>query len=243
MSDDVVWRFHVEAYTPETMPMARLAEYLGELAKLLGQPNAVHFLRLEAGSTDMLARVEREAAPKALAQAEAVRIGKGPPDAVRAFHRLNQMLGDDNGSGSLTAEGGAQIIAFPGARRPVSEYATVSERGSIDGELIRIGGKKDPVHLTLQWGSIDYSGIEVSRAKAEELGKFLFRPIRLFGDGRWFRTADGEWLLDRFRVDSFDVLDAEPLPAALLRLRTAASGDWAKGGLEVLDDLRHGDAH
>lgn len=243
MSGDLVLRFRVEAYTPQTIPMSRLAEYLEELAKLLGERQSVHFVRLDEGSTDIVHRVEREAAPKALARAEAVRAGTAPVDAVRAYHRLNHMLGADNGSGRLTEEDGAQIIDFPGVRRPATEYGMINQRGSIDGQLIRIGGKKDKVPLTLQRGAIDYTGVFASRPKAEELGKVLFRPIRLFGDGRWFRTAQGAWELDHFDVDSFKVLNPEPLSRAVADLRALAADGWSGDAYEELDELRRGDLH
>ena len=43
------YRFHIEAYSPDTMPMARLADYLADLAKMLGQEKSVHFLKVEGG--------------------------------------------------------------------------------------------------------------------------------------------------------------------------------------------------
>jgi len=45
------YRFKIDAYTPDTMPMSRLAEYMRELSEMLGEPSAVHFERLEPGST------------------------------------------------------------------------------------------------------------------------------------------------------------------------------------------------
>jgi hypothetical protein len=35
------YRFRIDAFTPETMPMARLAEYMSQLAQLLGEPTYV----------------------------------------------------------------------------------------------------------------------------------------------------------------------------------------------------------
>lgn len=241
MSDDVVMRFHIEAYTPDTIPMARLAEYIGELAKLLGDPTAVHFVCLEPGSTNIVHRIEREAAPKAMVRAASVRLGNGPVDALRAYQKLNRLLGEDNGSGALLDERGAEIIVFPGVKRPAGDFNTVMERGSIDGKLVRVGGKRDPVPLLLERGDIDYSGVVASRDIAESLGKVLFRQLRLFGNGSWFRTADGEWLLDRFRVESFEVLDPAPLAVAVQELRAAAAGEWVHGVLRDIHLLRQGD--
>ena len=39
--------FYVDAYSPETIPMAKLAEYMSDFAALLGRENAAHFAGLE----------------------------------------------------------------------------------------------------------------------------------------------------------------------------------------------------
>ncbi len=37
------YTLYIKAYTPETIPMARLAQYMQNLAALLGHDRAVHF--------------------------------------------------------------------------------------------------------------------------------------------------------------------------------------------------------
>src|SRR5450755_4721417 len=86
------FRFSIDAYTPETMPMARLAEYMKQLAEILGEPGAVHFERLETGSTVLVHKVEREAVPKVRERTAAVQRGDAPRDALRAFHAVNRLL-------------------------------------------------------------------------------------------------------------------------------------------------------
>ena len=49
------YRFAIDAYSPDTLPMS-------DLARLLGNTKRVHFRCLEAGSTVMVHRVEPEAA-------------------------------------------------------------------------------------------------------------------------------------------------------------------------------------
>lgn len=242
--DDDLLRFHIGAYTPDTMPMARLASYLAELAKLLGEQHAVHFVRIEPGSTNVVHKVDREAAPKAEARLKAVRAGHGPEDARRAFFRINSMLEEDGGSGDLTDASGAEIIVFPGATPTTTAYRAVVEHGSIEGKLIRIGGKNERrVPLMLQRGVIDYSGAHASKAEAEDLGKVLFKPVRLYGRGRWLRSSHGEWLLDTFSVESFEVLEDKPLSGALTALRRAARGAWADGAVDAMNGLRTGDTN
>ena len=98
MSESDEYRLKIEAYTPDTMPMERLAEYLAELAQMLGESTSVHFVRLEPGSTSVIHRIEREAVPKIKTRTASVRRGIGPRDSVRAYRKINRMLREDNGS-------------------------------------------------------------------------------------------------------------------------------------------------
>jgi len=46
------YEFHIDAFTPATIPMARLAQYLAELSVLLDQPERVHFEKLKKVAFD-----------------------------------------------------------------------------------------------------------------------------------------------------------------------------------------------
>src|SRR5271165_803848 len=46
---------------------------------------------------------------------------------------------------------------------------------------------------------------------SEDLANPLRARGRLFGSGKWVRGPDGEWLLSRFNVDRFQVLEEEAL--------------------------------
>ncbi len=100
------YRFKIDAFTPDTLPMARLAEYMASLAELLGEPTAVHFKKLEAGSTILVQRIDREAVPKVRQRTSAVRRGDASQDATRAFKAINKLLRDDNASGVLQLKKG-----------------------------------------------------------------------------------------------------------------------------------------
>ena len=51
--------FVIDAYSPETLPMSRLAEYMAQLATLLGEKSHVHFVELAAGSAKLVHAVGR----------------------------------------------------------------------------------------------------------------------------------------------------------------------------------------
>src|SRR6266446_6603263 len=108
------FRFKIEAFTPETMPSARLAEYIAELATVLGETNAVHLVALEPGSTVLAYHIEHEAIPKVRDRTGAVRRRDAPRDALDSYRNLNKMLREDNGRAVLRERRGPSILEFPG---------------------------------------------------------------------------------------------------------------------------------
>ncbi|MHB8528565.1 MAG: hypothetical protein ACYC8V_03525 [Caulobacteraceae bacterium] len=218
MDGDNEFRFRISAYTPTTMPLGRLAEYLAELAKILGEDQAIHLIELEESSTVLVHKIDNEAVPKIRDRAMAVQEGRAPADAMKSFRRVNKMLRDDNGAGALL-EGVAEILEFPGNRAVMPPYMSVAERGEIDGEVVRIGGMGDPVPILLSTEGRTVSGCWARRSIAKPLAQRLFEPVRLFGEGRWVRSPLGQWTLSAFRIDSFKELDDEPLSEIVNKLR------------------------
>ena len=135
------YRFKIDAYTPETIPMSRLAEYMHDLAALLGEKEHVHFVRLEEGSTRLVQRIDRESVPKVQARgAIDVIEGEGPEDALRAFKALDRRLAADNALGHIYQDDGAEIIHFPGCEKAKPPtFGAFNQPGSLDGLLIKIG--------------------------------------------------------------------------------------------------------
>ena len=64
MADKREYRLKISAYTRETMPMKRLAEYLSDMAILLGDEKGVHLIAVESGSTCPVILVDWEAEPE-----------------------------------------------------------------------------------------------------------------------------------------------------------------------------------
>lgn len=234
------YRFKIDAYTPDTMPMARLAEYMAELATILGEPTAVHFERLEASSTVLVHRIEREAVPKVRARVASVRRGDAPADAERAFKAVNRMLREDDGVAALAdRKGGAIIIRFPGRDEVQEAYPQVREYGSIDGEIVGIVGADKTVHVRLLIDGKQVSGCWTDRRIGKELGHLLYEPVRLFGKGCWSREGNGTWSLVSFKIEGFEKLKAAPLSEALADIRSIPftfDGD----AFEELSAIRHG---
>jgi hypothetical protein len=235
---DTIYRFKIEAYTPETMPMARLAEYMAELATMLGEPKSVHFQRLLPGSTVLVHRVEREAAPKVRERIKNVRIREAPAEALRAYQRVNKMLRDDNGVGALQ-ERGATIIKFPGREQAEEKYPPIRQHGTIDGVIVGIGGLDQTVHIRLMIEDARVSGCWTDRAIAKRLALHLYEPVRLSGRGSWSREAEGGWTLTSFKIEGFEPLRDTGLVEALAELR-AIPLQFGPGTLAELQMIRHG---
>lgn len=241
------YTLHINAYSPETIPMARLALYMQQLAALLGHENSVHFKALELGSTRLVSRVDHEEVPKVAHRLTLVRRGDGPPDAAKAQGEIDRLLAEDNADGVIfEADGDVPIIAFPGVKRPRPEvYGPFNQEGSLDGLLISIGGADQTVHVQLQAGDVKYVGIETDRDTARQLAKHMYEPIRVSGVGRWLRDAEGRWILKKFRLQSFIVLRAEGLREAADRLRRIEGSGWSEleDPLNALKGLRGGSTH
>lgn len=236
------FRFVVDAYTPGTFPMGRLGEYLVDLAKVVGEQDSVHFDRLEAGSTQVVHRVQWEAVPKVRERIRAVRHREAPREALDAFDAINERLLHDNASGRLVESDGRKVIEFPGVKtRQQTEYGPFSEAGTLTGVVIGIGGKNDPVSVHLEDGEILHY-CHAKREVAKMLAPHLFgTPVRVSGLGRWHRDAHGDWEMKDFRIQSFTTLDASSLGQLVQRLR-GVKGSWKnrKDPLADIAKLREG---
>jgi hypothetical protein len=234
------YRLKIDAYKPETMPMARLAEYMRELANLLGERDAVHFLKLEPGSTVLVHKVDHEAIPKVRARIASVRRKDAPREALRAFDGMNKLLRDDNAVASLHEhKGGAVVIRFPGREEAEEDFPSVRQQGAIDGRIMRVGGEDETQPIWLEAEGKKISGCFTSRAIAKELGKRMYESVRLFGRGRWKRDNDGNWSLLDFKIESFEPLEEIPLSDALAQLR-AIPTEWDDKSYAELEVIRHG---
>ena len=244
---DLELRFKIDAYSPKTIPMERLGEYLAALGAMLGETDDVHFERLVPGSTCILHRVEGEAAPKVEQRISELRTGTADVVHINAYKRINDLLKADNASGNLTREDGTgQVLVFPGknALEPARPEVVV-QPGTIDGIVIRLGGKDATVPVLVQDGSSTYK-CTTTRELARSLGHHLFgRELRFMGEAKWMRHESGAWSLDHFTIADFIELDDTPLTDIVAQLR-GMPGDWGTNG-DAFDELRHmrdeGDEH
>lgn len=239
------YRFTIaDSFTPETLPMERLAEYAAALAKLLGEQQNVHFRSIEAGSAVLVATVDPPAERNVRDRVINVRDGGGPGDARKAFADLDDLLRKDNATGLLSDDAGGIVIPFPGRNRPEpTVYGPFREDGTVDGQLIRVGGKDDTVPVHLRDGTIIHK-LVCTPEIARRIAPHLYGPtLRVHGTGSWVRTGGGVWELRNFRISEFEVLDDASLLTVVGNLRKVKGSDWSTvpDPVRALLAERHGD--
>ena len=211
-----------DSFTPATFPMARLAEYLADLATVLGEKERVHFLELRDSSTAVVHVVDLEAVARVRERLHAARIGEWDSEARNAHARIQRRLHQDNARAVLRVAGNEEerLLSFPGASRDSEEqYGPFSEHGQLYGVPISVGGKRQIVNVRLQDGDRIHS-CEADREVALRLAPLLFHHhLRVYGTGRYLRESEGQWEMRSFRISHFDKLDDRPLAETVERLR------------------------
>lgn len=222
------YQFKIDAFTPDTLPMARLAGYLVQLATLFGNAERVHFDKLKRGSAVIQTRVEAQAVPKVDARLRQVGAPDAPEDLLKNYQILNKMLRDDNATGVLRKTKGAAIIKFPGKKTPIAETIRVVETGSLDGTLIRVGGTDDTVPIWLQDtdGVIHYCNTRDKQIARELAAYYLGPTVRVHGSGRWRRNQEEIWELEEFTIASFDRLAERTLAQTVAAVRAIPGNEW-----------------
>ena len=210
------------------------------LAELLGEPEHVHFNRLTPGSLNVNLRVDWEAAPKVRARADAVREGTALTDAMNAYRTINKMLREDNGTGGFKQDKErGKILYFPGRDEVLAKPLTIKQRGTIEGQLIRVGGADRTAHLILQLEDKRQSDCVTTRRLGKRIAPHIFDFVRVHGLGKWARDENGDWEIVEFKVDDFEHLDEARLSESISDLRSLAD-DWDDFALSELDEIRKG---
>jgi hypothetical protein len=229
--DAVRLSFKIDAFQPDTIPMARLAEYMTDLATMLGEKADVHFVGLEDGCVQLIHEVTRTAYPKIQERASAVRTGTAPTEAMNAYRALNRKLALDNTFAIYAELGGAddaEILKFPGVREPKPiEILPVEQPGTLVGVVQGVGGRTindARVRVYIDTGDVVHECV-AARAIAKSLGPFILGEERRFeGSATWQRDADGAWSLKRFVITHHEPIEGLTLSEVVERMRAVPSG-------------------
>lgn len=222
MPNEDTYTLYIDVFTPRTIPMQRLADYMRDFAAFLEHKEYVHFDKLESGSLAIRAVIEPPAQSKVYRNVEEIRLGGGPKQAREARDRIEERLAEDNAVGHIL-HGDRKVIEFAGrSRRVESELGPIEEPGAIDGEVVEIGGRDETINVCLRTEGRSYQKCVTSRDVARKLAQHLWGPpVRVEGKARWVRMESGVWQLRRFEILSFHCLDETPLTKLFENLRSS----------------------
>lgn len=228
--------------TPDQIPMARLADYMAQLAVLFGEQDCVHFARVEGGSVALVANIESGTPLQKVQQRiNRVRLGTAPSDATGAFAAINKMVSSDRGTAQLKF-GSAVILRFPGtAVEDVAAPITMHDHGALTGKLYAMfEGNNGTISARIRPRiGTSYIPCTVEPAAVRELRGFLTEAVRVQGRGIWARSSNGSWACKSFHiVQVYGVKDAS-LRDAINQLR-AIDADWPDDPLGHWVDERDG---
>jgi hypothetical protein len=213
--------FVIPAFTPETMPLDRLLQYLREIAELFGVAHDMHLVRIERSSTTPVFKMKLAVADAARKHVGLIRQGKGTARQQRAYQQIRQMARrDGDGLVSLNDRHGV-ILDFP-PEPDTAEITDVRQATTFDGVLLRIGGSGENIPILMQGlGGETHAGFTAPRSLAKQMARQIFEPVRVSGIGSWDRSASGTWTLVRMLIQSYEPLEAEELGDVMARLRAA----------------------
>jgi hypothetical protein len=236
---DKEYTLRIDSFTPKTLPAARFAEYVTQLAKMFGENHGVHFKELTEGSAKLALFIDAPERQKVRQRVAGILDGSSPKETIVAHQNLNEMLAEDGAIAELVGDNGAVVLEFVGRNKPKPiNYGPFQQEATVRGQLVRIGGQDATSHVILQDGSLTLSGISTSRSLATELGKYLYGPtISLSGRGKYFRLESGEWKMVSFTAVSFEILDDRPLSEIVTDLRAVQGSDWGNSEDPIRDLL------
>src|SRR3546814_8053942 len=101
------------------------------------------------------------------------------------------MMEQDRVDGVLQAAD-ANILQFPKAKAAPPPMVVIKQ-GSVQGRLYVVGGKDETVPVRLEGAGGETLLCEADTALAEQLGKLLFKYVRVHGKGEWESRPHGGW--------------------------------------------------
>lgn len=235
-------RFVIDAFTPDTLPMSRLAEYLKQFSELLGNDASIHFDKVGKKCAALISYSDATATPKIRQRFEEIIEGTAPKPAIKSNATLYYMLLADNAIGYIDLDE-SKLIEFPGRKRaPQQRIGPVRRKSIVDGQIFQIGGKDETinVHLRNPERPNETYRCEVSISLARKLAPhFLLGKVRLFGEADWYRN-DTSWLMspNSFSADDFEPLAECGLNKTIQDVRQIFVD--VKSDAALLERLRHG---
>lgn len=166
-----------------------------------------------------------------------------PEEALRAIENINAHLRKDNASADLLSPQLSKLLEFQGAKaeRPI-EWPSINQASELYGIPVWVGGRAELSNVNLLDGEREWKCL-AERAKAISIAHHLYSAtLRVCGKGRWRKTPGGNWDLERFVIDDFDILKNSDVEQTVADLR-GVKAKWKSllDPLGKLDAIRSGE--
>lgn len=243
MADFEELSFVIPGYTPDTMPLNRLLDYLQQISLVLGSPEKLHLVAVRESSCAPVFHTDIATALAVKERAHRVQRGDGTKRQIDSLNQIRRMLREDGISKRPALLRSTKSIFLQIDAAPTEmTLSGIRQSSSVDGALIKIGGAGENASIQLQDldGKI-ISGFTAKRSIAKDLAHHMWDPVRLHGVGQWGRDSEGDWSLERMQVNSFELLEDESLAVTLGKLR-GANVAWPVDAVDRLLAERNGDA-
>ena len=245
MNDKERFHFRIDALTPDTIPMVRLAQYLACLSEMYGNQEDLRFKGLVKGSAVL--RVETAPDVAVLIRERLLRLNSTDADPAlrRSYDSLNSLLAEDNAVATVRQPKGKNLLAFPG-RKSVKkpDIITIAQHTTIDAVVVRIGGRDETIPVMVQNQEGQFINCTIrGKASAKELSAYyLGSPLRISGRGDWVRSECGQWSIERLNIQSFEEIDDAPLLEIFENLRNINGMGWkdVESPIEYWESIRSG---
>jgi hypothetical protein len=222
MAEQGEFRFEIADFTPMSLSMKRLNEYLPPLVDLFGYEDHIHLIRVDDGSAVPCIIAENHIVKTVQQRLLKVKTGAGTRKTYQAVQHINELLAEDRTSAVLRSPYHGLLIDFPGiklATEPI--VGPVQEHTDIQGELIQIGGRDETISLYIRDGRNTFI-CTATRQQGREISGQLFRQVRINGTGKWVRNELGQWKLIELIFGSFVPLSDELLSHSIQALRAVS---------------------
>ena len=220
---------YVQGVTMDNLSLEDIGQYLADFAELLGKEVEPRFHSIKkSGSFSLRAKVPTEREIDVKTRGFLLRTGDAPEDAIRARERISRRLGMNHAKrATLLDSSNSKVIEIP-VEKPVAAIPKVPSfmrAGSLQGRIIRIGGKQEIVSIELQDADGHVYLCRGSREVARKLARDMFEPIvRVHGAGKWYRTDEGLWRVEDFQIATHEVLEETDFATTIRELRDIPAG-------------------
>lgn len=237
------YSLRIKGFSPQTLPLSRLGDYVSALADLIGEDVQVSFERVTKGSAQLNVLIDDNDVDVAVNR---IRLAPSAEEGSlyrRGYEKIQSLLSADKTSAEFKPKNGATILKFPGAPKNSLRVSIIKDSGEINGRIIKVGGRDETIPVSLRTPDGDIVNCTANVEMARKLKQYLLEPIDviLIGVGKWKRSEIGKWEAIDFRISEFSVINFDNIENEIDRVRMAGSGwDNTQDVAQELSRLRYG---